>query len=246
MSPLDVLLVATLLLATSLGGGGAPAAPPRATAAAVPASQLLGRSVQGRPLRATLVGDPAAATKVLVVGCVHGDECAGDAITRRLRTLTPPAGVAVWIVDRFNPDGTAADTRQNAHGVDLNRNFPYRWRFIPRGTYYSGPRPLSEPESRAIHAFVLRERPALSLWYHQHADLVDESGGDPALERRYARLVGMRFVRFDRPPGSITSWQNHTFRGTTAFVVELPAGRVSSTTANRHARAVLTLARGLR
>jgi protein MpaA len=246
MSPLDVLLVATLLFATSLGGGGAPAAPARATAAAAPTSQLLGRSVQGRPLRATLVGDPAAATKVLVVGCVHGDECAGDAITRRLRTLTPPAGVAVWIVDRFNPDGTAADTRQNAHGVDLNRNFPYGWRFIPRGTYYSGPRALSEPESRAIHAFVLRERPALSLWYHQHADLVDESGGDPAVERRYARLVGMRFVRFDRPPGSITSWQNHTFRGTTAFVVELPAGRVSSTTADRHARAVLTVARGLR
>jgi protein MpaA len=255
---LDALLAAALLFATSLGGGASatrapaaapgPARPPASEtepATVRGTSRLLGRSVDGRPLRATLVGDPAAPTRVLVVGCVHGDECAGEAITRRLRTLTPPAGVAVWIVDRFNPDGTAADTRQNAHGVDLNRNFPYRWRFLPRGTYYSGPRPLSEPEARAIHAFVLRERPALSIWYHQHADLVDESGGDPAVERRYATLVRMRFERFDRPPGSITSWQNHTFPGTTAFVVELPAGRLSGAATARHARAVLALARGL-
>ena len=127
--------------------------------------------------------------------------------------------------------------------MDLNRNFPYRWRPLPRGTYYSGPHPLSEPEARAIHSFILRQRPALSIWYHQHANLVDRSGGDPAIERRYARLVGMRFELFDRPPGSITSWQNHTFPGTTAFVVELPAGRLSAAATARHARAVLALAR---
>jgi protein MpaA len=218
----------------------------RTGAAASRTVHILGYSVQGRPLRATLVGDPAAATKVLVVGCIHGNECAGEAITRRLRNMSPPPRVALWIVDRFNPDGTAANTRQNAHGVDLNRNFPWHWRPLPRGTYYSGPRPLSEPESRAIRRFVVRQRPALTIWYHQHADLVDESGGDPVVERRYARLVGMRFIRFDRPPGSVTSWQNDSFPGVTAFVVELPAGHLSGTATGRHARAVLTLAKSVR
>jgi protein MpaA len=245
---LDALVAAALLMATPFGvhaqsapaaGSGAESEGPAASATV----QTIGRSVRGRPIRARLVGDPAAATKVLVVGCIHGDETAGEAVTRRLRGLSPPTGVALWLVDEFNPDGCAADTRQNAHGVDLNRNFPYRFRRLPRGTYYSGPRALSEPEARAIHAFIQRQRPALSIWYHQHANLVDESGGDPAVERRYARLVGMRFQRFDRPPGSITSWQNHTYPAATAFVVELPAGRLSASATARHARAVLTLAR---
>jgi murein peptide amidase A len=247
---LDALVAAALLMAMPFGVHAQSASPagaesegPSAATATAATVQTIGRSVQGRTIRARLVGDPSAPTKVLVVGCIHGNETAGEAVTRRLRRLTPPAGVALWLVDEFNPDGCSADTRQNAHGVDLNRNFPYRFRRLPRGTYYSGPRALSEPEARAIHTFIRRQRPALSIWYHQHANLVDESGGDPAIERRYARLVGMRFERFDRPPGSITSWQNHTYPDATAFVVELAAGRLSAATTARHARAVLTLAR---
>lgn len=154
----------------------------------------------------------------------------------------------MWIVDAFNPDGCAAGTRQNARGVDLNRNSPWRWRPLDRsgGTYYSGPRPLSEPESRAIHKLVSKIRPAVSIWYHQHARLVDASGGDSRVEREYARLVGLPFRAFGRFPGSIASWQNTNFPSTTAFVVELPAGTLSARSARRHARAVLHLAAAYR
>src|SRR3954471_2248373 len=111
--------------AQSAPAAGAESEGPAAATAAVAPAQTIGRSVQGRAIRARLVGDPGAPTKVLVVGCIHGNETAGEAVTRRLRRLSPPAGVALWLVDEFNPDGCAADTRQNAHGVDLNRNFPY-------------------------------------------------------------------------------------------------------------------------
>src|SRR5205085_4509090 len=37
----------------------------------------IGRSAEGRPIRATEVGDPTSSDSVLVVGCIHGDECAG-------------------------------------------------------------------------------------------------------------------------------------------------------------------------
>jgi protein MpaA len=220
---------------------GAFAAPP------APASRVvsIGRSVQGRPIVARITGDAEASRRVLVVGCVHGDEPAGIAITRSLRTATPPPGVTLWIVDTFNPDGRAAHTRQNAHGVDLNRNSPARWRPL-KGIFYSGSRPLSEPESKAIHRLVLRLRPAITIWYHQHATLVDDSGGDRAVERRYARMVRLPFRHFGDVPGSITGWQNATFRSATAFVVELPAGRLSRTAIARHANAVLALARSAR
>ncbi|MET0260217.1 MAG: M14 family zinc carboxypeptidase, partial [Gaiellaceae bacterium] len=99
-----------------------------AVAAVAAAAHLVGHSVQGRRIVAYEVGDPAAARKVLVVGCLHGNECAGIAVVNRLRRLGPLEGVDLWLVPDANPDGHAAGTRGNARGVDLNRNFPWRWR----------------------------------------------------------------------------------------------------------------------
>ena len=203
--------------------------------------EMIGRSVRGRPIFARRNGDANAKRRILVVGCIHGDERAGVAVTRHLRQATPPAGVALWLVDSFNPDGCAAGTRLNANEVDLNRNSPQDWS-TQTGDFPPGPHPLSEPESQAINRFVLRMQPAISIWYHQQAGLVDDSGGDPVIEREYARRVGLPFVHYGDKPGSITSWQNATFPDSTAFVVELLAGPLSQSAIRRHADAVLSLA----
>ena len=202
---------------------------------------LIGRSSEGRPIEAIEVGDSTARLKLLVVGCIHGNEQAGIAIARRLEQIAPPPGIDLWIVPVLNPDGVAADTRQNADGVDLNRNFPWRWRDL-EGIYDSGSRPLSEPEARVAARLILHVRPTISIWYHQHLDLVDESGGSLAIERRYARLVGLPLQRLVREPGSVVNWENHVLPRATAFVVELPAGRLSRAATERHARAVLAFA----
>jgi hypothetical protein len=173
---------------------------------------------------------------------VHGNETAGRAVIAWLYGAAPPPGVALWLIADANPDGCRARTRRNAHGVDLNRNFPYRWQRLPHGTFHSGPRPLSEPESRAIQGFLRRERPAVTLWYHQHARLVD-SYGDDGVARRYARRVGLPYKFFYAAPGSITRWQVHTFPATTGIVVELPAGALPAGSVRRHAGAVLALTR---
>ena len=88
---------------------------------------LLGRSVDGRPITAVEIGDPDTRRSTLVVGCIHGDECAGIAIAKRLISTRPPAETNLWIITNLNPDGAAAGTRGNAHGVDLNRKFPRQW-----------------------------------------------------------------------------------------------------------------------
>jgi hypothetical protein len=82
----------------------------------------------------------------------------------------------------------------------------------------------------------------VTVWFHQHASLVDDSGGDRRIERRYARRVGLPFHHYGTFPGSLTSWQDATFLRDTAFVVELPPGRMTAAAVRRHAQAVVALA----
>jgi murein peptide amidase A len=151
--------------------------------------ELLGRSRDGRLIKVVEVGNPHSPRKALVVGCIHGNEPAGIAIAHRLEQTAPPA-IDLWIIPDLNPDGRVSATRGNARGVDLNRNFPWRWRRLS-GVYYSGPRPLSEPESRFAYRLIRRLRPQVSIWFHQHLDVVDESGGDLTIERRFAGVAGL-------------------------------------------------------
>ncbi len=220
--------------------------PARSHAAAVIRKKTrLGHSVKDRPIAVTEVGPSSGAPTLLVVGCIHGNEPAGIAVARDLLSDPLPQHVTLWVLPDLNPDGVAADTRPNAHGVDLNRNFPFRWRRIGhRGdTIYSGPRALSEPESRIAHALILQIKPHVTIWFHQSDNVVDESGGTLAIERRYARLTHMRLARLPRYPGSATGWQNHALPATTAFVVELPQGPLNARGVERFSDAILRLLR---
>ena len=232
--------LALALLATTLGtaaNGAAHAADPTGRR-----TVTLGRSLQGRPITAIETGDLDSPNRTLVVGCIHGNESAGIAVAMRLARAAPPREVDLWIVPDLNPDGVTAGTRGNGHGIDLNRNFPWRWRPLS-GLFDSGPHPLSEPESRIAYRLISRLHPRISVWFHQHLDVVDESGGSIAVERRFAALTGLRLERLTREPGSAVGWENHRFRRGTAFVVELPPGTLDRSAAARYARAVLTVSR---
>ena len=228
---------ATLLIIAGLVAGLA-----YATAGVSPARrELIGRSVHARPIYAYRLGQ-SGGIPVLVVGCTDGDEPAGIAIVTALRRLQPPTGVDLWLIPTINPDGLAAATTGNAHGVDLNRNFPYAWRHLGgSGHLNSGPRPLSEPESRTLHRFLLRVKPRLAIWFHQPLALVDDSQGSRRLEHIFGRLVGLPLRRLTDYPGSITNWENHRFPHSTAFVTELPPGRLTRARVLRYAHAILAL-----
>jgi len=174
---------------------------------------------------------------MLVVGCIHGNECAGLAIARQLTRTPPPTETDLWVVADLNPDGAANRTRGNAQGVDLNRNFPWRWTRLT-GTYDSGPRPLSEPETRAAVRLLVRIRPSIAIWFHQHLNLVDDSSGKLAIEQRFARAAGLQLARLVREPGSAVTWASHCLPRGSAFVVELPAGTLAGAALARFARAV--------
>jgi protein MpaA len=204
-------------------------------------SRTIGSSVDDRSIVVHRIGPRDAQHTALVVGVIHGNERAGLAILNRLRNIRLPDDVAIWLIEELNPDGAAANTRQNAHGVDLNRNFPYHWQAQgePGSTYYSGPKPLSEPESRIARRFIINHNPDVTIWYHQAMALIVRSHGDLRLQRIYARDVDLPLKDIGKLPGTAVEWQNHRFRNKTAFVVELPAGSLSYRSARKHARAVI-------
>jgi protein MpaA len=197
--------------------------------------EVIGRSVQGRPITLVRVGAADATRRILVVGCIHGNEPVGQAIVDDLARSSPMPDTQLLLVRDMNPDGVAHHERTNARGVDLNRNSPEHWAG-------AGARPWSEPETRAIRDLVLREQPTLNLYYHQPFGLVDvPEGGHAQAARRYAELTGLPLRRLSRRPGSISRWQNARVRAGSAFVVELAAGPLPVDLRLRHVAAVLAV-----
>ena len=93
---------------------------------------------------------------------------------------------------------------------------------------------------------IKRVRPAVTVWYHQHMDLVDMAGGDRGVARRYAQLSHLRATCLPFLPGTAPGWENHTFPGTTSFVVDCRPGPVGNVGLARHLRAVRGLELGER
>ena len=122
--------------------------------------QTVGRSLQNRPIQLVAVGAPAPADQAAAAGgsvvlftcSVHGDENSGrEACLQMARDLAFTADAAL---SRFlerttvlfvnpNPDGWVADTRGNAEGVDVNRDYM----------------DLATPEARAIVKIIRDWKP---------------------------------------------------------------------------------------
>ena len=167
-------------------------------AAAASERVVIGRSVEGRSIVARRLGDPDGERVALAVGVIHGDERAGLEV---LAEIDPDEleGTQLWTISSLNPDGSRARTRKNARGVDLNRNFPFRWRSgAPKSSgYYPGPGPGSEPETRAAMRFIEDIRPDVTVWYHQPWGAVLACRGRPAIAAplREARRDGDELPR---------------------------------------------------
>ncbi len=246
--PLVLALVALLLPTTAAVSATADAGPPPL----LTTQETIGTSVQGRPIvaihrtRQSGDGTTGARRTLLVVGNVHGDEQAGLRVVRLLRLRTDlPANLDLWLVPTANPDGTAARTRTNAHGVDLNRNFPYRWGRGPKGPTWGGPAPWSEPESRALRDLVLRVQPDLMVVFHQPLFGVGASDKGPAIARAIARGMALpvqNFVCTGVCHGTFGSWLDHATPGL-AVIAEF-GHRVRSWRIGRAAATVVQVAAG--
>lgn len=224
------------------------AIPPQGTLAPqVIETRVIGQSVGGRDIVAERMGTPGGRV-VLIIGNIHGDEQKGSEVTKLLRTMPTPKGIDLWLLDTMNPDGLAANTRGNANGVDLNRNFELGWSYIPPDPshgQYSGEEPADQPETRAVQTFLFDVKPALVLWFHQDANVITVNGARREIPTAYGRLVGLGTGNVpcsQRCTGTASSFAN-SVPGATSFLVELPgSARVTPAMVRTHAEAILTVA----
>ena len=213
------------------------------------------RSVKGVPLLKrdviTLGDDPAspAKIKVMVVGGIHGDELSSSALALNWIKLatqsstnqapnnaisnTPASfvgGIHWRFIPMLNPDGLTAQPakRVNAHGVDLNRNFPtpnwardakvyweQKTKKDPRR--WPGPEPLSEPESKFLHDGMASFKPNLIVSIHAPYGVLDFDGPTvppSKLGRLYLDQVGIF-------PGSLGNYGG-VHKGMPVVTIELP------------------------
>jgi hypothetical protein len=91
--------------------------------------------------------------------------------------FTFTAGNRLWRKNLRDNDGDGQITGQD--GVDLNRNFPYKWGYDNEGSTdqrtgetYRGPSPGSEPETQAQIRLFDRVRPEYSINWHSAAQLL--------------------------------------------------------------------------
>ena len=168
--------------------------------------RIVGTSVQRLPILSFVLGQGSDVTFILAT--IHGDEPAGTPLVRRLGKYLQQqphlmAGRKVVLLAVANPDGMAHNSRFNANGVDLNRNFPASNRLNDK---QSGATALSEPEARLVKQLIEQYSPDRIVSIHQPLACIDYDGPGTTLAVRMAQYCGLPVRRLGAKPGSLGSY----------------------------------------
>jgi protein MpaA len=129
---------------------------------------------------------------------VHGNEPEGSSFARALADSLRQLDANsiphdVFILPLLNPDGLSANTRQNANGVDLNRNFPTRDFAVgdSLSVYFGGKEALSEPETKLLLDLIGLIRPTVLVSLHVPLNCVNYDGDARGLAVSLAEAMGL-------------------------------------------------------
>ncbi len=160
-----------------------------------------------------------------ILATIHGNEPAGTPLVRHLAEYLEQypyllSGRTVVLLPVANPDGMTYNSRFNAHGVDLNRNFATANRLNSRRFGHTA---LSEPEARAIDQLIRQYTPDRIVSIHQPLACIDYDGPSTALAVRMAKYCGLPVKKLGAKPGSLGSYAGLTLDIPIITVELLPA-----------------------
>jgi hypothetical protein len=197
--------------------------------------QIIGYSVAGRPLEVYRFGNGPTA-RLIIAGIHGGNEWNTIKLAYELIAYVEehpeiiPEGITLYILPSLNPDGEARihglDGRVNDNGVDLNRNWPYRWEkdFVRSNCWNyrkttAGPYAGSEPETAALMVFIITHPEIDALISYHAAALGVFAGGIPDFKPsiRLAKSIA-KVTTYEYPPmdigckytGNLTDWASST------------------------------------
>ncbi len=111
--------------------------------------------------------------KIKLGGSIHGNEKIGAAVmmhfikyllsnynsNQNVKSLVDSR--EIFVIPLLNPDGYASNSRYNANGVDLNRDFGFMW-----DEWGGSTSPFSQIESKKIQEYTEKIMPSLHFNYH--------------------------------------------------------------------------------
>ncbi len=238
----------------------------------------LGQSLENRKILALKISDNPGLVedepRVAFIGCHHAREWISVEVPfllaryllenyhqdERIKLLVDSS--EIWIVPLLNPDGLEYSIinyrlwRKNrrfnfdgSYGVDLNRNYSYRWGYDnlgsspePASGTYRGAYPFSEPEVEAIRNLFSNRNFSAAISYHSYSQAILYPWGyinqptpiEPLLQQLASEMADLIFRVNGRlyevgrassllylTNGDFTDWAYGYF-GIPAFTIELP------------------------
>ena len=204
--------------------------------------RTFGYSEKGRAIDGYEIGNGTDC--MLFFGGIHGNEKGTVELLKEFAdtVIAEPNLLAsskkLVVVPLINPDGYFDNIyRDNANGVNLNRNFPTtNWIQYPDAETFAGSKPFSENESLTIKAIVEECDPSLMIAFHSQGGVVSPEAGSEsvALAEWYIARTGYFYYNDWDYPGTATGWFTES-TGNPSLTIEITDHMTSDWEINRPA-----------
>lgn len=140
-----------------------------------------GKSLEGYDIP-VFKTDIKAPKYLYLIGGVHGDEVEGVYVLKELfqwlKNEHSLKDLPMIVLPILNVDGYRANSRVNAHLVDLNRNLPTKdWSNVhAKPRYNPGSKPLSEPENQFLVKLLDKYKPGIIISFHTWKPILNYNG----------------------------------------------------------------------
>ncbi len=151
---------------------------------------------------------PFSHSSILIIGVFHGDEPQGkylieEYLDKKYSNSPSPQsfprgerGQNLLFIPCLNPDGMQNNTRTNANGVDLNRNFPTKnWGQDTSqagdnpSDYFGGKSPASEIETQFVIDIINKYQPKAILTLHSPYKIVNYDGPAKEIAQKISDII---------------------------------------------------------